>query len=56
MNWLRKIFGLNKKKSINQNHTSNFCPDCGKKGYQTSLIEGRSYACKKCEIWWVNPF
>jgi hypothetical protein len=29
------------------------CPDCGKKGYRTTLIEGKSYACKKCDIWWV---
>ena len=29
------------------------CPNCGSKGYKTTLTDN-SYACKKCLTWWVN--
>ena len=32
------------------------CPNCGRKGYPTTLIAGKSFACKtvRCSTWWVN--
>lgn len=58
MNWLLKVFGLYKKNLDKQNHIGNVCPCCKRKGYPTSLIAGRSFACKnqKCKIWWANPY
>lgn len=33
--------------------SNSVCPNCGAKGYKTTLTNN-SYACKKCETWWAN--
>ena len=35
------------------NVSNSVCPNCGKRGYKTDLIDN-SYACKKCLTWWAN--
>jgi len=32
------------------------CFSCGKRGRRTTLLypPGKSYACPKCRVWWVN--
>lgn len=49
MSWLKKIFSIDKNIIL-----PNKCPSCGKNGYKTTLVLGKSYACKICKIWWVN--
>jgi hypothetical protein len=36
-------------------HPNDRCFNCGREGKQTSLINGRSYCCRRCNVWWINP-
>ena len=56
MNFIHKIF----TKNLNKHQPKKIvdvtvCPECGAKGYRTSLTHN-SYACKKCETWWVGDY
>lgn len=60
-NYFNKPFSFFKKKETIYNLPAQesppilHCYQCGKKGMRTSFIPPRSFACKKCMVWWINP-